>query len=481
MKKSFSVFIMLGIILLGAYYVVGIVTEHALKKNLSMLDQSHELSLSIQEYHRHWFDSTATLRWRIHAPSFAATGQHDEAMHATEQDYDVIVPIAIHHGPIIIADRHVRFALAAANTRLLIPEMLQAKLANSYTVTPLKPTLDLHILMTYFKQMQLHIDLPAFQMTAKQGQQSFVWQGLANDIELSSNFYHMNGKLALAGMKLSKDDVVLSVQQLMTDYMLHQTDIGLFLGKADLSLSAIEMSRAQTKLLALTHLAAHSFTDLQEGMLQTDIDVKFDKIFADDQTYGPGLLQLSLKHMDAQVLLAINQQFNNMQQGNELQQQQALLKMIPDIIKLFTSGAQLSLKKLSVILPEGKLDMSLNVSMIKGAVNNPIELIQKLQGNAKIELPAVVVQHLLQELATQALIKRSSLQDAVMQQMVQDRSQDKELAAQAALLADQKVKSMIQAGALVVQNDGFLIDLQLSNGVLMVNGKPFTAAMAPVI
>lgn len=519
MKKLVGVVLVLAVVLLGGYYGMGMVTEQTLKKNIAMLNQSNELLVKVEQYQRHWFHSNAILHWELHIPQRMIRQQDGQLTTIPAQNFDVQMPLIIDHGPIILSRSGVRFGFGAAKAEVALPKAFADKFSSIFTTNSSKPEVHLSLFVNYLNKTHLQINIPAFKLIAKEGAQQFIWQGLINDIHLSSNFNHIDGSFTLAGLSLIKDDVNLTVNQMDTDYDLHQTEIGLFLGEADLDLASLSIAKQNEKIFNLEKLHAHSATDIENGLFESKLSLNFEKLLTNHRRYGPATLAMTIKNLDAQSLMQFNEQISKMQQGTDLEKQQAGLMLFAQLPKLISKGAELNISELNFVFPEGPLHASLQLSLPNLPSNALMELLHKVKGTAKIEVPTILVQSLMEEAAKQKLMKQSSLQQAMIRQMQEsaktladkpnqdpnmmtpkaDISQatvtdttkqpvmqlagknSDELLAQAKTMASEKIAGLIQAGTFVVQKDSYLIELQIDEGQLLVNGKPFTAAMVPLV
>lgn len=523
MKKIISVLLILAVLILGAYYGMGVVTERTLKKNVTVLNQSQELLVNFDQYDRSWFKSNATLHWKLHVPSRTVKKSDGEDVTLSQQDYDFKMPLTIYHGPMMISSSGIRFGLGAANTHVILPKEFTDKFETIFTSNSSKPNVNLSVFVNYLNHTCIQLEVPAFKMIAKDNGQQFDWQGMKNNIQFSSDFNHVDGRLNFSGLQLMKDEMSFILSKLDSDYDLHLTDMGMYLGQGDLNVASFVISHQQDVLFDVDQFKMHSSSDVINGLFQSDVKISIDNLGTQGRKYQSAFIDMSLKNIDAKVLLEINDQMNKMQQGTDLQKQQALFSIFSELPKLVSKAAEFNITDLRVQLPEGKLKATLSLALPNETIGNPMELVQKVKGQAKIEIPADVMQAFVEESARQKLLKQSALQQAMVQQMqVADKNNDlsktdgavvsskgqsskdglasvpkanesqetnkdsattttSDVVQQAKTLASEKIALMVSAGALAVQGKDYLIEMQLEHGQLMVNGKPFTAAMMPIL
>jgi len=442
------------------------------------------------------------------------------------------MPLTIYHGPVIFADSGVQFGLGYAYTDLVLPPKYDESFATTFAEGSTKPKLDISVLVNYFNKSRLRINVPQFKLFVKDTKGQFEWLGMTNDVTVSSNLNTIDGDLTIDGMNFLKDDVKATVGKITSEYDLHQTKEGLYLGDASMFFPSVVVTQKDQKIFEMEHFDVKTSSDIDGGLFNSDFKTSLEKIIANGKTYGPALLNMSIKNLDAQVLAQLNEQVNKMQQAPEQQRQQIMLSMLPELPKLFSKGAEFKISEVSFVMPEGKIEGDLLVALPKGDVSNPFELIQKVSGQGKLKVPAPVLKEILLTSARQQL-SQPSIQQAMIDQMqnngqvsqpatteaqpattqAQDAagttdaqpSPDNQAAAavagdnqatttqppqpvsppltgpeldkKAAVVADQKLASLVQSGLFVANGSDYIVEFKLAAGQLSVNGQPFNPAM----
>ncbi len=537
MKKLIGLVVIIAALVLGGYYGMGLITERTIKKNVEIINQTNGLFVDIDQYDRGWYSSTAVLNWRIHIPERLTRNQNGQSTTVPAQDYKVQMPLIVYHGPFIFSDSGLKFGLGYARSEVVLPPEYVALFVNTFTNESTKPKLNLSLFVNYMNDTQLHIGLPTFKLISKQGGDQFEWGGMDSHITVSSNLHDIDGALTLDGISLTKNKTRAALVKLTSSYDLHQTEQGLYLGEASLTLPSFVVSENDQKVFGLEQFDLRSSSEVEGGLFNTYFKTSLNKMTAQGKTYGPALLEMSIKNLDAQVLAEINAQANKIQQGTDIERQKAFLAMLPELPKLFGKGAQFQVSKLSFIVPEGAIEGDMLVSLPKGDTGNIFQLLQKVQGHGKLRVPAVVLKELAIASAKQKLLSQPTLQQAMVQQMTnanpadvqaqsaeakaqeaqeqaaiaqvqaakkaqgqtteapaaagevqnnpsQDGSQEQskpmtvaEVEQQATAEATQKLSAMVQAGLITLQGSDYVIEVDLAQGQLSVNGKSFTPAM----
>lgn len=478
MKKLAGLIIILAVLILGGYYGMGFLTERTIKKNIEVINQTNGLFANIEHYDRGWFSSNAQIKWRLHIPERIVKDANGNSQTIAAQDYKMDMPLKICHGPFIFCNNKLRFGVGYAETVFPFPEQYNQQFNAQFTKESTKPQLDLNIFVNYFLRSTVEMKVPQFNLIAKDGSGVFTWKGLESDINMSSNKDQVDGDFVIEGLSLSKTDTIVTLNKVTTEYDLHRTSTGLYLGDASFNLPAFDINVKNQPIVAIRDLSMSSNSDIDDNLFNTRFNLGVQSILANQKNYGPGELEVSLKNIDAEVLARINQQTNAMQTGTEIERQQAMMAMLPELPKLFSKGAEFEISKCNFKIPEGSIDGNLLLSLPKGDNANPFELMQKIQGHAKFKAPAALLKQLMQQSVLQQMAKQPDMQQALVQQLQQNNPSAPVTNEQlAAMQADKQISTMVQNGLIVESDSDYVVEANLQQGKLSINGKPFDASM----
>ncbi|QRN02729.1 DUF945 family protein [Legionella sp. MW5194] len=485
MKKIIGLVVILAVLVLGGYYGMGIITEHTVRKNVDIVNQSNGLFADITEYHRGWFKSQATLNWRLHVPERIVRGADGQPQTMPAQDYQMQMPLTIYHGPIIFADNGVKLGLGYAKTDLTLPQTYAEQFNNTFTGNSTKPKLDLSLLINYLNNSKVNMSIPEFKLIAKQGNSQFDWKGMSSTVNVTSSMDEVAGDLTIEGMSFVKDQVTATMGEISSEYNLHRTDSGLFLGDASVSFPSLLIQDKTQKLFELNDLDINTSSDIESGLFNSHFKSSLDKIVTQGKTYGPGNLEMAVRNLDAGALARINEQANKMQQGSDVEKQQALMAIMPEIPKLFSRGAEFEISEMTFTMPEGTVEGNLIITLPKGDNNNPVEMMQKVQGNGRLKVPGAVLKQIISQTVRQRLAAGSTQVTSTPDTTATDPNAPANTAStatpdmeqQVAAQTDQQINAMVQSGLLVQQSTDYVVEVSLNQGQLVVNGKPFNPAM----
>jgi uncharacterized protein YdgA (DUF945 family) len=485
MKKLTGLIIILAVLILGGYYGMGVLTERTIKKNIEVINQSNGLFAQIEQYSRGWFSSDAKIKWRLHIPERVVTGEDGKSQTVAAQDYQMEMPVKIHHGPFIYANNSVRFGMGYAETVFAFPEQYDQKFAETFSKESTKPQLDLSIFVNYLNKSTIELSLPSFKLISKDGSGHFDWKGMSSTTKMSSNMGRVEGDIVIDGMTMSKDDTKVTLGEVSSDFNLHRTSAGLYLGEAKFSLPSFDVTVKDKKMFEISEFTVSSDSDIQNQLFSTHFNAAVKSVVANGLNYGPGELEVSLRNLDAEILADINRQATAMQNGTDAERQKAMMALLPELPKLFSKGAEFEISKLSLKIPEGVIEGNLLVSLPQGDSSNPFEMLQRIQGNAKLKMPKILVKQLMQQSVLQQMSKQPDMQQALIQQMQSTQQGSQPQATQpppsqeqlAGMQADKQIGAMEQNGLITSQDSDYVTEVKLEQGKFSVNGKPFDPAM----
>ncbi|MCW8417443.1 YdgA family protein [Fluoribacter dumoffii] len=483
MKKFTGLVIILAVLILGGYYGMGVLTEKTIRKNIEVIDQSNGLYAEIQKYNKGLFSSEAQIKWNLHIPERVVKDENGQPKTLPAQDFTMEMPLTIHHGPVIFTNKRVHFGLGYAEAVFPFPPQYNEQFNAQFTPDSVKPQLDLSIFVNYLNESTVNFQVPNFKLMAKDGTGNFEWLGMDSSTTMSSGMRKVEGKIKLNGLNATKDDTKIMLSKVSSDYDLHETPAGLYLGDANFSLPIFDVFVKDQKMFEILDLSIKSDSDIEQHLFNTHFNVTVKSILANGQNYGPGDLEVALRNLDADVLAKINQQTTEMQNGNDIQRQQAMLALLPELPKLFNKGAEFEISKLSLRIPQGQIEGNLFINLPKGENANPFEMMQKIQGKAKLQVPAEAVKAIMKQSVIQQIAKKPELQQTLTEQL-----QANQTAAQttqpaptveqlAEMQATKQVNALQQSGLITVKGTDYVIEVSLDQGKFTINGKPYDPSM----
>jgi uncharacterized protein YdgA (DUF945 family) len=471
---------------------------------LGVVNHSNGLYAEVVSYQRGWFQSHALLDWSIHVPTRTVTTPSGQAEVIPAQDYQVEMPLTIYHGPIIYSDRGVMFGLGYAHTDLTMPQKVLEQFNDYFTAESTQPKMDISLFVDYLNNSQINMNIPQFNLIAKEGKMQFNWMGMTTGVKTTSSLSEVKGAFNIEGIGFLQNQVNLVVGEITGKYNLHKTRTGLFYGDASSMVPSVVIKINDEKIFELTDFSVDTATTIKKDLFSSSFSTSMKKLILNGRVFGPGHLDVAIKNLDADVLAHINEAVSKAQQGTDLEKQQAMLSVLPLLPKLFAQGAVFDISTINLVVPEGDVSGDLHIALPAGVLTNPFELLQKIEGSGNLKLPALLMKEMVTQSIKQKLLSKaadttpsavttpasgaSATQGNIEQQQqpatkaasantaVGNMSVD-DIMKQAEAQTDQQVAAMLQSGVLVQQGSDYMISIKLSNGQFVVNDKPFNPAM----
>lgn len=467
MKKWTGFLVVLVVLILIAYYVMGFVLERTLNKNVNSIPKSPVLNVQLDNYQRGWFSSQATLAVKLHIPAQETTDEHGVAKTEAPADIDMGFPLIINHGPFIISDYGMGFGMGQVTTN---------------------PQTHFHVLVNYFNKTIFKYAIPSFTIKGQGGSDGEAfqaeWLGLNALLCVSPNLDKLGGGFILYGLNTSANNGVFTLGRVVNNFKLNRAQDGLWVGQVSFNIPSASLSGDkdnQNFNLEGFDLAVSS--EITEGVLNVDLGLSLKQLAAQDKTYGPGVMKLSIKNLDPTAMASINKLTEKLAQDNP---NTTLLgvSVLSELPKLLSKGAVLEISEMNFNLPEGKIIGNLKISIPQGDVSDPAQLLQKAQGTGEFRAPMSIVKEILvvsmtgdseddsSTTQTQPAAQEpasSTTATAVMPTEETSAKSNADIPAQ----VDKILQDLVNKGLLKVEGSDYVLSFTLENQQLMLNGKPF--------
>lgn len=493
MKKLSGLIIVLLVLILGGTWVAGKITEKELKSamlTMNNMDHNKGFTTSLSDYKRGWFKSTATLDWKVQVPEQTETTSNQEVVVIPPKELEFHLPITIHHGPIIFANNTVKFGLGYADTEIKLPAEYDKQFNELFTESSEKPKLDISILVNYLRHSKINFTIPAFKATTKDNT-IFVWKGFSSILSISRDANYLDGSFTLQGTELisQNGNKKVIVGKFQTDYDLNKAPETFFVGSTNINLDSVQFLQGEKTTFSLKDFRLDSDSSIDNHLFSAHVKTGLDKISIDNIEYGPGKLSISVRNLDADALVRIHNKLNELQKNGNVQNQQMMMAMLPEIPALLSKQPEFKISDLEFKMPEGDIKGNLTLSIPAGENHNPLLMIQNLNGNGKLSVPAAVLKSVLTQSYQDKPAAQPELQNALVSELQKDNANanpdngatqkqiTEDTRALAIKEADDQINKMLQSGLIIASDKDYVIEFGLEKGKLIINGKPFTPEM----
>ncbi|PWY54315.1 DUF945 domain-containing protein [Legionella qingyii] len=469
MKKWSGFIIFLLVLILVAYYFIGLTIKSTLNKNIDSIPKSSAFSVHLAQYHRGWFSSQATLTLKMYIPAQSTTDKDGVTKTEPPVDLNMDIPILIKHGPFITTPNGIRFGLGLITTQ---------------------PETHYEAFINYLNKTVFRYTLPSFSLEGKIGQNEgdfqLNWQGLTSLLSVSSNLDHINGNLRLWGLNgeasnpvNAQSNVSFNIGEVTYDYKFKRYQEWLWLGQTYFDIPSIAFNLAGAKNFELTGFDFSASSDVRDDVLNIDLKLSLQKLFTNNQNFGPGILHLNFRNLDPAIVAKINQQEFNMIQNNS-DPNLATLAFATELPKLLAKGAVLELSELTLNLPSGKIIGNFKLSVPKGEENDLSQIMQKMQGEGYFKAPIATVKELMTASIKSDLANNTQANEETQAPSPGSTSPTQILSItdnEAANKAEKILQDFVSKGFLKVEGNDYVFTFKLENQKITVNGRPFAPAM----
>jgi hypothetical protein len=114
------------------------------------------------------------------------------------------------------------------------------------------------VLNTYLNNSQIEIAVPSFKLITLQDQSEFDWMGMKSTVNVTSKADNLNGDFNLNGMQFKKGDKIAVLSEATSKYNLHNTEIGLYLGDASVTLPSFIINSQGQRQFELNNFTMHT-------------------------------------------------------------------------------------------------------------------------------------------------------------------------------------------------------------------------------
>ncbi|HVT62967.1 MAG TPA: DUF945 family protein [Legionellaceae bacterium] len=472
MKKWLSIVTVFLVVILSAYYGMGIATERVLKKSLVVLNQSPNITITLHEYQRGWFRSKATLVWTLKIPQQPQITYGPHSL-ANEKIYDINIPLNIYHGPFQLIHFKPWFGFGYAQSHIILPPIYEQQF-RSVTEHNELPQIKLGCFVNYLAQTTVHLDMLGYKLIAKEGDGQFTWRGMRANLQVSANKAQLEGHVLIKGFTWLKNGLKGIHGPIESDFNMHLGVDQLYLGVAHLKMASTALIKNHQPLANFTGVDIESKSDMVDGLYNASLSAKVQQSLLQNRSYGPAEIHIDVTHLDAAVLAKMNQKFSQ-PTASDLDRQRVILSIIPDISMLLSKGAQFAINHLALSLPEGKVRASLKFNWPNEHIVNPIQFLQKMMGEGKLRVSSAVVSHWMHDYIQQKWVP-VPLTNA--NSSVALPTADPEV--QIAQKTTDKMNELIQQGVLTKDGNDYVLVFKFLNGKLFINEHPFSASMLAI-
>ncbi len=375
----------------GATSVVGGKVEKYYFGLLEQYGQWGPLTLTNQRYDRGFLRSHAETVLEVTIPGSGS----DQDQEPTEETLQLVFEHTMHHGPFpfgpdLEGQSSLSPALALVETRLIgispDDEELEELLAE---IPELKDSIAL-LKVGFSGRTNGRLQVPPFEKEREDTRISCG--GLTVTTDYNPGDKTLLGMIDLPKMQIRVADRSMAWNGVRGEYDMVEALPLLYVGASKVVFGAMDMtvpgeSAGETQVIQVQEFEVTGDSGIEGKLVHFNQSMTFNGLTFDDQTYGPLLIDMEAKNLDAMALSEMQQQMQVIYQGaNNFDPDELAAKVIPlysDLLmKLLAGSPELNVSRLHVATPMGLADGTFRMKFSgQGGVpvDNPFALLQQLQ------------------------------------------------------------------------------------------------------
>ncbi len=456
MKRLLILFVVLSGILVIAPVIIGDQVETHYGQLHAQLENNPSVTITGSSYERGWFGALAKTDLTLQLPVRTAQGE------VSTERFDLQLVSQITHGPLLPGGG----GLAEIDTSFQGVEVL----------FPADYVADIRTQFNFSGTAVSAVTLPPAELQGGKDWPPITFGGIKGDVAFEVDLSAVRSQFTMPQLVANKaDGSKLVVGQIKLRTETKKSATGLTTGKGYLEVDKFHIEAPQAGFrLALADLQFEASSEEEAGSVATNVIYRFDDLEVSDDRYGPAEFKLELSQLPSDALLKMQQGLEavNAQTLDEAQRGMAVMSVLMGHAPaLLTKDPKLAIKKLYIMTPDGEVsgDLTLQAVDLKWVeLANPSTMIEKLVGEASLQLPETLLLKLIEQQAKQQYLAiqqqrrlRGEVTDADASKPTPDfESQSKEIL-DLWIRQQFAVREGAQVSSLAV----------LSKGLLTVNGK----------
>ncbi len=458
MKKFLLLFVIVAAALLAIPGYVGYQAEERYQLLVDRLEASG-FQVQSHDYQRGWFGAIASTAFVLPIPQPSATDPDNVSEFGFTINSDIV------HGPLMPSGG---VGLGEIDTSILVdgesvfPEDYPAKILTQVSWNGSGSTV---------------IDLPAAEIPAQEERPKIDFGGMSGQVVFDAGFSKVDTRIELPNLAASEGEakrIVLKGVRVESKSWVDES--GLMLGDGSFGIQRIEFVDVDSLTsVILQDIGADVDSGKQGENVSGKITYSLQSADINGDHYGPGMLEMSMANLPAEVLVSIQQGMEDIQRQKLPQSQQALAAMtvlMSNGPKLLKSDPKFSIDRFSVKTPQGDVQGRFSLQPVGlqwKEIANMAAVVDKLEAAAELKMPEAFYRFLFAQQVRNQVMQQMEMRRQMGEEV--DVPEPHELDAMADTAAEEQLQRLLTQEILV--RDGSMLSTRatLSSGLLSVNGK----------
>jgi len=479
----------LGVIL---PFISGMMAEKELGHLVTVVsDRTPGVTLTLSNYQRGWFSSTALMRVDIKIPANQRQG-----MLAVIPPMSFDVTENIQHGPVIFNQHKFFIGQALMSAQIVLGPTQQALLSLMFANQDRQPSIQHKLLVKLNGSYMSTTLIPEFTLSTKSKETDFVWLGYDERFNFSRDLTRISGKSVFDGLHFVSPKIRVDIDTIEFSMNKDEGPYGIWVGDVNFTIPTIRISVAKVDKLSVKAINFSAKSSIDDKLLNSIVKVSMEKLNIAGEHYGPARFSSQLKNIDATALNKLEQKIDAIKRANlpESQIKQEMMALIPNALQLFAKGAQIELETLQLTLPEGVVSLNGHAKIVATTgtkIDSIPLLLQHVQAELNAQLPIALAKKSLNLFFENKLRQHQTLQRVLAKQLQQQQAKATSYDATDAQknkpkivpLSDQQIQILAEKntekqlalwkenGMLLQTGNTYKVAIKYAKGALTINGK----------
>ena len=391
---------------------------------------------------------------------------HFQALSSVSPLRNLMVVAHVTHGPLVFTSNKIRLAQAMVQADVELSAAQSAALRRS----PLAPALaSIRMLIELSGAGIADINSNKFSYESKDTK--ILWQGLTSQFDFSSNFNEVQIGINFLGMDIETPQLLMVIDKMNFFAKVHRIAENFWVGERDLLLQFLHYKVVDWHELVVNNLHCRSdFKRNIDGTIGGDASVQNALTNLDGNEYKDLDFVWHVDKLDAKVLAEFAKQVRHMKNFTK-PPASAVMNCFESLLKLLNNDAIMSINKLNIILPQGRLGVTANA------------LFKKHEEHIGGLLPFLANTHLLVNVRMEQPLTLYWLQQYYKNQQARviaanaNANADESLIEQNwQLKARDTLDELVRDKKLLVDDNFYNFSLNYDGNRLLLNGQPISMA-----
>lgn len=468
MKKILGAIGGIAVIGLLSYPGFGLLVEKGVHQQLDNMPKQYGMSVTLTDFHRHWFTSDAKILWKWQIPAHLTQNAQGQTVTISPQNYEKEFQIHIYHGPLVLTGGNVFFGIGHADTRIDWPLFSNLPIKDDFTKDSIFPHVNIQMALNFLFQTTWNTQIPAFKLTSNNSQNQIDWKGLTIHNKIRNKANSFKGNINFVGGVFKENKSYFGINNFVSDYNFKHDPSGLYTGKLDFNIGSLDITDLNNNKVHFAKWAVNSHSDVVNGLFSTEFMMNLAELSSNNKKMGPFEIDIEAAKINAAALNQMHEVLKPQQNASPSFRQKNFWSLITAIPELLKYGLEVNLKKFHLVFDNGAIDSNAKIVLLQNNSSSLLSLqpLQNLQGNISIEVSKAILSNMISELVEKQIAAKTVTEN-------QPSPTAEDIHNAAVSRTTDKLTSLVKSGVLVSQSSNYLMQIKFEKGQFTVNGLAF--------